>query len=522
MKRPLLSLIGAGLVLGMLVGCSAPMPPGAGAAEPTAVVPTPAPSNTIIADAVVEPARSVDVAFSAAGTVAEVLVGEGDQVAAGAPLARLDTGALELLVAQSQANLNRAQATYDKLAAGATEAEIAAQQSLVRSAQAQLERSRTGNVTAADIAGARAQLRSAQARLDALRNPAPADISAAQLAVTAASTTLESVRNSASATKTNAELAMRQAADDLTKAQAAYATAKANWDYVQETGLNPANPSTVDPTTGQQKDNKLNDVQQRQYAETFVQAEATMRSAEKALSRAEVSYDQARQDEVTQIQRAEATLANAQQQLDALRNPSPSALAQAQASVDQARANLQKVQQGGTRADIAAAQAGVDQANSNLQRLTTPPRVVDLAEAQAGIEAAQVALKQAEWNLRQATLLAPFAGTIAERHLEVGQQIGGAGAGSPPFVLADFNRWKITTGNLNERDVVRIQTGSPAQITFDALPDLTLTGKVTAIQPRGADRFGDMIYTVTISPDSWDPRLRWNMSASVAIRVAGE
>jgi HlyD family secretion protein len=42
-------------------------------------------------------------------------------------------------------------------------------------------------------------------------------------------------------------------------------------------------------------------------------------------------------------------------------------------------------------------------------------------------------------------------------------------------------------------------------------------GVVSAILPRGVDRFGDMTYTVTVTPDSWDERLRWNMSASVAI-----
>lgn len=85
--------------------------------------------------------------------------------------------------------------------------------------------------------------------------------------------------------------------------------------------------------------------------------------------------------------------------------------------------------------------------------------------------------------------------------------------------LADVARWKIETSNLNERNVVRFRIGSPAQITIDAIPDIILTGNVTTIQPRGIDQYGDITYTVTIAPNSWDERLRWNMSASVTIET---
>jgi HlyD family secretion protein len=517
-------LFGTLAVLGTLTACSLPRPPGAPAEETPApaVLATPLPSNTIIADAMVVPERSVDLTFKINGTVAEVLVKEGDTVAAGAPLARLDTFDLELEIAQRKANLAQAQAAYDKIAAGATPQEIAAQEALIRNASANLERTRTGTTTAADIANAQAQIRSAQARLDALKTPDSGQVSSAQLAVTQAQNALESTRTNASAAKTNAELALSQAAEALTRAQASYATAKENWNYVQATGQDPTNPELTDPATGKQRKNKLNDVQERQYYEAFVQAEAALRSAEHSVTQAQVSYEQARQEEIVQLQQAEAVLGNAQRQLEVLLSPNANAIIQAQASVDQARANLQKLRQGGLASDVAAAQANVDQAQAQLEKLTASPRVVDLAEAQGKIEAAKVALQQAERNRDQATLRAPFAGTIAERNLEVGQQMNAtAGATSEvPFVLADFQQWRIETDNLSERDVVRFDVGAPATITFDALPDLSLAGTVQAIQPFGIDRFGDMTYTVTVVPSAWDARLRWNMSAATIIEAS--
>ena len=517
-----LQLMALIVTLSTLAACSAGGTSGTTAT--TTATPLPAERAPVTADAVVLPERSVDVTFDTSGTVAKLFVKEGDTIKMGDPLAMLDTHDLDLQVAQSKASLAQAQASYDKIAAGATTEEIAAQQANVRNAEANLQKTRTSNYTAADVANARAQLRQAEAALAALRDPSAGDVSAAEERVRQADIGLQSTRDSTSQKKTSSQLAVQQAADALTQAQASYATAKQNWDYVDNTGRDPTNPSTTG-SDGKKKANKLNDVQKRQYYETFVQAEAALRSAEKSVTDAQVGFEQAQKNEVSAIQTAESQLADARAQLAALKNPDKHAIAQQQAAVDQARANLQKVQQGGTPAEVAASNALVAQQQANLEQLTVPPRTVDLAEAQGGIEAARVALQQAEQNLAKAALHAPFAGTIAERSLEVGQRVSaGTSGGSTsteesPFVLADFSTWKIETDNLSELDVVRYTVGSPVQIGFDALPDLMLEGTVAAIKPRGVERNGDMTYVVTVTPKSWDERLRWNMSATVTLKA---
>jgi HlyD family secretion protein len=40
---------------------------------------------------------------------------------------------------------------------------------------------------------------------------------------------------------------------------------------------------------------------------------------------------------------------------------------------------------------------------------------------------------------------------------------------------------------------------------------------VKRIMPLGSSVGRDTVYTVVIAPDSWDDRLRWNMTASVRI-----
>ena len=99
-------------------------------------------------------------------------------------------------------------------------------------------------------AGERQQLENkAQAKLNALKNPTPADLSAAQSKLDQAQTALQSTQNSASQAKTNAQLALQNAVNSLTQAQSKYATAQQNWQHVQDTGTDPANPTCNTTTT---------------------------------------------------------------------------------------------------------------------------------------------------------------------------------------------------------------------------------------------------------------------------------
>ena len=86
--------------------------------------------------------------------------------------------------------------------------------------------------------------------------------------------------------------------------------------------------------------------------------------------------------------------------------------------------------------------------------------------------------------------------------------------------LADLATLQVETDDLTELNVVRVQEGAPATVTFDALPGLTLTGKVVRIKPLGENKQGDMTYTVVIQPDQLDDRLRWNMTAGGGDRAA--
>lgn len=459
--------------------------------------------------------------------VAEVYAAEGEQVPAGAPLARLDTRALQLKVEQARATLAQAQAQYDKLREPATPATIAAAEAQVRQAQAQLDQTR-GSVTVKDIAAAQAQLEQARAALAVLEaGPKATDLQSAHANLDQAQANLQNQRDSLSLAKTNAAAQRDQAVNALTQAQSQYATAKADWDYVQQTGSDPVNPKTSDPQTGKQHANKLSDAQRQQYYDSYVQAEAALRSAERAVEAAVATFDTARQQEVTGIAASEAQLRDVQAALTRTEaGAETDQLAAARAQLAQAQANLAQLQGGKRAATIDAGVAAVAQAQANLERLREPPAQADLDAAQAAVTQAQAGLHDAELAVEQATLHAPFAGTVAAINLRVGEVPNAANtvasdvnaATSGAIVLADTTHWQIETTDLTELAVASIHEGDPAQLTFDGVPGLKLTGSVARIKPIGTNYKGDMTYTVIIALDQSDPRLRWNMTAVVAFK----
>lgn len=486
---------------------------GSAAAPPTVAVTRGSVVASVAGSGAVAAAQSLDLPFQASGNVTQVLVKEGDTVAAGQPLARIDDRDLQLQVADAQAGLQSAQARLEQAQKGnATPEDLAASQASLNSAQAQLQKARTGNVTAADIASASAQLRAAQAKLDALKDPTPDKLSAAQLKLTQAQTNLQKTRDNDSAAKTRAEQDLLKAADALTQAQASYASAKSNWDYVQETGNDPANPTRVN-SQGKSVPNKLNDTQRQQYYQTYVQAEASMHSAEKSVASAQITYDNARQQEVSDVQSAEAQVADAQQQIDALRNPGPTDLAQAQASVDQARAELQKLRQGGTRADVAAAQANVDQAKANLDKLSAPGSATDLSIQQAGVAQAEQALKQAQLKLENATLKAPFAGIVTSVSIVPGSIVN---AGSAVLTLVDRSTLHVDL-KLSENDVAKVDLGQPVALTIDSISGWSAQGKVAYVAPAAETKNDVVTYKVQVSFPDADPRVKVGMTANLSI-----
>ena len=477
-------------IISALTGCAAPVVPTA--EQPTAPAPAPAVTEQgVTADGSVLPAADVTLRFERSGSVAAILVAEGDRVEAGQPLARLDTRQLELRVTEARTSLERAKARYNQAAAGAAPETVAVAEAGVAQAQARLAEARAG-VTGADLKAAEAQLTEAQAALAAvLAGPKATEVTQSQAALEQAQASLQQQRDALSAAKTNAQLAMEQAANGLRERQQAYQ--RIYWDN-----------RDMERLPGDLPDERV---------DLEASALRAVEDAESGLAQARVVFEQAQRAEAEGIAQAEAGVRDAQARMEQLvAAPDADRVAAARARVAAAEANLDQLRGAGRAAQLDTAAVGVSQAQAQLAQAAAAPREEDLAVARVEVEAAQVALDQIELELTQATLVAPFAGTVARVDMELG---GLAGPDAPALVLADMSSWRVETDDLTELEVVRLREGDAVTVRFDALPELELAGRVRQIKPLGTNRQGDIVYTVVVDLVQSDPRLRWNMTAVV-------
>jgi multidrug efflux pump subunit AcrA (membrane-fusion protein) len=265
-------------------------------------------AGSIVGDGRVVPVRSAELSLPVGGIVDEVLVREGDTVQEGDLLARLDSAQQQVAVAQTQANLQSAQAQLDETKAGARAEEIAA---------------------------AEAALAAAQARYDRLVNGAlPGQIAQAQAAVSASSAALDQVLAGAD------DQALIAARADMFSAEAALQQAQQAYDLVKWRSDIGALPQSA---------------QLQQATTAYEAAKARLADLEEGASPAQVSGASA------QVQQAQA-------QLETVQNTSPGDVAAAQADVAASQAQLDLLRAGARPEQIAAAEADVAAATAAVQQ----------------------------------------------------------------------------------------------------------------------------------------------------------
>jgi multidrug resistance efflux pump len=254
--------------------------------------------------------------------------------------------------------------------------------------------------------------------------------------------------------------------------------------------------------------------------EAIEASSATVQQAEAAVRVAQANYDKIAGDpdhgaspQALALQDATLQLQAARANHEALQHgPTASDIAVLNAQVAEGRAALAQTKAGSTPEQIAQAEAALSEAQAQLDLVKAGARTEEVAVAQAAVKEAEAGVAQARAALADATLSAPFAGTVGAMDLEAGQYVA---PGASVITLADLSGWKLLTDNLTEKEVVRVAAGQPVKVTLDALPGQTLAGTVTRIKPRSETKAGDVTYTVEIALPGPQSGLRWGMTASV-------
>jgi len=306
------SMVSLAVFVGLSVQLASCAPGGGngadGAGAVTEIPPVKAAPN-IIAEGVVLPRQYAALSMLASGTVAEVLIREGDTVVAGAPLIRLENKSQRAAVSEAEAAVRAVEARLEELKGGARTQEIEAAEAQVDAAKARLGRL-LEDPRSSDLAAAQASLDEARAALDDLLDgPSAEDLA------------------SAAARRANAAAALQQA-------QSAYDAVK----WFDGVGQLPQSLELAQAT---------NDYEAANAAyQAIVDGPST---AEIAAERARVRKAEAELDRVRQSARAseiaEAEVRRTQADLDLLKaGTRPEQIAKAEADVVAAYATLRKAQ----------------------------------------------------------------------------------------------------------------------------------------------------------------------------------
>jgi HlyD family secretion protein len=390
------------------------------------------------------------------GTVAEVLVEPGDQVSAGAPLVLLGTTDLEFSLDTAREEMSAQQALLDQLRSGATEQVIA-----------RADRENAYQIAQAEIALEVKQQQLAQAQA---KDPSD-DVAAAQARVK----------------QIQSQLAQARAQDltpDVALAQVEVERAKIALDDTQDE----YNKALDRPW----EDQEIRDA----WAKQLEQAQLNYRAAQAQLDRANNAlrvHTLGLDTLQAQLEEAQVGLAQAQDAQTAYQD-----------TIDILSADV----------ETAASQLAYLRAWENPYRDKATEQ--EIAQAEARVRQAQVSVAQIEQQLRDATVVAPFDGTVGAVHVRVGEQVSPS---QPLVTLGDLDTLRVETTDMDEIDIVRVSVGQEVSVTFDALPDRVFEGRVTRISPMAESGTGGVHYTVVIELAEMDPTLRWGMTAFVDIET---
>jgi RND family efflux transporter MFP subunit len=182
-------------------------------------------------------------------------------------------------------------------------------------------------------------------------------------------------------------------------------------------------------------------------------------------------------------------------------------------AVDQARTTLVSAKT--SQASSFASAPGVVAGQQAVATVTAA--TLSLEKAQNDVKSAQVALQDAKDNAAARTVTASMEGVITTLSLENGDSYSGGSAGSSaPVVITDPNIYEATV-TLAESDISAAAVGQKVTLSFDALTDFTLTGKVTRVDTVGTNSSGVVSYSAIITPDVMNDKVKSGMTVTANI-----
>ena len=162
-------------------------------------------------------------------------------------------------------------------------------------------------------------------------------------------------------------------------------------------------------------------------------------------------------------------------------------------------------------------QTYIGQVNGHLSDLINIQNIIkntplDVNSQELSVKQRENALLDAQEKLADYYIRAPFGGVVAKINIKNSDSVSSGAA------VVTFITWqKLAQVSLNEVDIAKVKIDQKTTLTFDAIPDLTITGEVAQIDAIGTVTQGVVTYNIQIAFDTQDDRVRPGMSTSAAI-----
>lgn len=174
-----------------------------------------------------------------------------------------------------------------------------------------------------------------------------------------------------------------------------------------------------------------------------------------------------------------------------------------------------EMEKAGYEAESAKAKALLDKATKQYDDHKNGPAQADKQVAESRVANARAQLEAAQKNLDNLLLKAPFDGVVSSIKVRAGEYVS---TGQSVLMFAGSTPLIVETTDLNEIDVARIRMGDPVSVTFDAIPEDVIEGKVVRIGKKSTEGSG-VNYTIRIELSQVPDGLLWGMTAFVDIQV---
>lgn len=251
--------------------------------------------------------------------------------------------------------------------------------------------------------------------------------------------------------------------------------------------------------------------------------------------------EQVEDDLEAQVAQSAASLKSAAAKLAELENGSTeeeiikaeTSVKTAQNSYDQAKTNLERYQQlfqagAVSQADLDSAESTYISAESSLRQAEATLRTTlagataaEIAAAEATYESSSAQLKMAQKQLTGAKMTSPMNGIVSEINGGEGQRAtanNNSTSSGSGFMTVISEKLQVEA-QVNEADIGSLQVGQTAELTVNAFPNKTFTGRVSSISPIATTVSNVQVYDTVITLDDNQKELKAGMPATITIIV---